>query len=106
MQKRRVFKTNERKIDSIMSDSEELASTSSETKIDNIDPELDIRSELFNPLKALLSPEIQIPVKDAPQYDNVAQYESAMKKQQTAETVSSFLLWVDKIEPLSFLSIF
>lgn len=70
-----------------MSDSEE-SSTSSEMRIENIDPELDIRSELFNPLKALLSPEIQIPIKDAPYYNNVAHYESAMKRQQTGESVS------------------
>ncbi|XP_055314888.1 U7 snRNA-associated Sm-like protein LSm11 [Sitodiplosis mosellana] len=71
-----------------MSDSEELTSTSSEMRIENIDPELDIRSDLFNPLKALLSPEIQIPIKDAPQYNNVAQYESAMRRQQTGETTT------------------
>lgn len=70
------------------SDSEELTSVSNEMRIENIDPELDIRSDLFNPLKALLSPEIQIPIKDAPQYNNVAQYESAMKRQQTGESVS------------------
>lgn len=75
-----------------MCDPEELASTSNEMRIENIDPELDIRSELFNPIKALLSPEIQIPIKDAPQYNNVAHYESAMRKQQTGESVSSMLL--------------
>lgn len=71
-----------------MNDSEEVASTSGEMRIENIDPELDIRSELFNPLKALLSPEIQIPIKDAPYYNNVAHYESAMKRQQAGESVS------------------
>lgn len=55
-------------------------------RIENIDPELDIRCELFNPLKALLSPEIQIPTKDAPYYNNVAHYESAMKRQKSCES--------------------
>lgn len=74
-----------------MSDADELVSGSCEHEIDNIDPELDIRSELFNPLKALLSPEIKISIKDAPMYNNVAQYESEMRKSQTDQFVSSFI---------------
>lgn len=68
-----------------MSESKESES-SDEIKIENIDPELDIRSELFNPLKALLSPEIRIPIKNAPQYNNVAHYESAMRRQESGES--------------------
>lgn len=72
-----------------MSESKELASTSSDTKSDDLqsqvtDPELDIRSEYFNPLKALLSPELHMPIKDAPMYNNIAHYESTMKRQQAA----------------------
>lgn len=75
-----------------MSDPEKQASSSNDMRIENIDPELDIRSELFNPIKALLSPEIQIPIKDAPLYNNVAHYESAMRKQQTGKDSVSFIL--------------
>lgn len=45
-----------------------------------IDPELDIRSEKFNPLKALLSPQTIIPYPNAPTLDNIAIFESKLKK--------------------------
>lgn len=43
-------------------------------------PELDIRSELFDPLKALYSDEIYIPVRNARIYDNIGKYESEMNR--------------------------
>ncbi|XP_031640081.1 U7 snRNA-associated Sm-like protein LSm11 [Contarinia nasturtii] len=86
-----------------MSESKEMSSSSSdEMKIENIDPELDIRSEFFNPLKALLSPEIQIPIKDAPQYNNVAQYESEMRKQESGGPSSTKQHAAPKIPPISY----
>lgn len=71
-----------------MSESKETASTSAESvdgenKKPEIDPELDIRSEHFNPLRALYAPEIFIPVKNPPLYNNLAHFESAMKRRET-----------------------
>lgn len=55
-----------------------------------IDPELDIRSEYFNPLKALYAPEIQYPIANPRLYNNVAQYEAAMKREGSSDnSVSS-----------------
>lgn len=76
-----------------MSEPEEQASSSrknskDESQSECIDPELDIRSEHFNPLKALYAPEIDIPVKNAPHYNNIAHYESALKRQQAGGSVS------------------
>lgn len=76
-----------------MSDPKEFPSTSNDTKSDDSqaqvsDPELDIRSEYFNPLKALLSPELHMPIKDAPMYNNIAHYESVMRQQQAGDSVS------------------
>lgn len=48
-----------------------------ETQI--VDPELDIRSAQFNPLKALYASSVPLPNENAPIYDNISQYESAMK---------------------------
>lgn len=48
----------------------------------SIDPELDIMSPRFNPLKALYAPADHLPVENAPCYNNLAHYESAMKLQQ------------------------
>lgn len=53
-----------------------------------VDPELDIKSEHFNPLKALLSTDVPIPIGDAPLYNNIAHYESTMKRQNTSALVS------------------
>lgn len=47
-----------------------------------IDPELDILSERFNPLKALYAPSVPLPVQNAPIYNNLAHYESVMKQRQ------------------------
>lgn len=41
-----------------------------------IDPELDFRSERFNPLKALYSPDTPATIKNVKLYDNLAQFES------------------------------
>lgn len=56
-----------------------------------IDPELDITSVQFNPLKALYAPTVRLPVENAPIYNNLAHYESAMrfKQQQHASGDSS-----------------
>lgn len=45
-----------------------------------IDPELDIRSDKFNPLKALLTTEKLVLNENAPIYDNIAVFESRMKR--------------------------
>lgn len=50
-----------------------------------LDPELDIRSDKFNPLKALTSSDFVVPVKNAKIYDNVAQFESAWKRIASGE---------------------
>lgn len=54
---------------------------------EDYDPELDILSEQFNPLKALTTSKIfNLPRQNAPIYNNLAQFESAMKKQQMNAT--------------------
>lgn len=57
------------------------------------DPELDIKSKQFNPLKVLMSPKIDVPVANAPVYDNCAMYEAAAlraenKLKNTAKTTA------------------
>lgn len=54
----------------------------SDSEDSDIDPELDLRSAQFNPLKALTSAKVWIPDKKAPVYDNLAQYEGAIRKQE------------------------
>lgn len=49
------------------------------------DPELDVRSEQFNPLKALYSDQMFSPYKKVPLYDNLAMFEAAMRKQEINE---------------------
>lgn len=61
-----------------MDDTVESASADSTTI--NIDPELDIRSDKFNPLKALLTEEKLVLQKNAPIYDNISMFESRMKR--------------------------
>lgn len=77
-----------------MSEPKEQASLSRKSSKDEpqsecIDPELDIRSEHFNPLKALYAPEIDIPIQNAQLFNNLAHYESALKRQQAGGSVSS-----------------
>lgn len=43
-----------------------------------IDPTLDITSELFDPLKALYAENVIIPYKNAKVYDNISKYESSV----------------------------
>lgn len=60
-----------------MSDREEA---SADAESSSYDPELDILSDQFNPLKALLS-ETKLKLhENAPIYDNVAIFESRMKR--------------------------
>lgn len=47
-----------------------------------VDPELDIKSAHFNPLKALYASSVHVPVENVPIYNNIAHYESAMKMRQ------------------------
>lgn len=63
-----------------------IESGGDESREYEIDPELDIRSEYFNPIKALYAPEIKIPVQNPRLYNNVAQYESAMKRLESGQT--------------------
>lgn len=62
-----------------MDDRTESASGADSTTT-GIDPELDIRSDKFNPLKALLTEEKLVLHKNAPIYDNVSVFESRMKR--------------------------
>lgn len=48
----------------------------------NYDPELDIRNEHFNPLKALYAPSAHMPTENVPLYNNLAHFESSMKMRQ------------------------
>lgn len=70
-------------------DNEPRPSTSKSNKTQlkpNLPPELDIRSELFDPLKALYSNDIYIPVKNARIYDNIGKYESEMNRPKDDKT--------------------
>lgn len=51
-----------------------------------LDPELDIKSEKFNPLKALTSPDFVLPVEKAKIFDNVAAFEYHWKKTLSGES--------------------
>lgn len=68
-----------------MSDSEKPAEKKSDDTAPDeskpIDPELDIRSEAFNPLKAIYSTKTYVPVTKAKIYDNIAKFESVMAAQ-------------------------
>lgn len=81
-----------------MSESKQFTSSTGDDDSDDeerteyeIDPELDIRSEYFNPIKALYAPEIHMSLPNAKLYDNVAQYEAAMKIQGTSRSSVSSL---------------
>lgn len=50
------------------------------------DPELDLRNQQFNPLKALYAPSIHVPSQNVPIYNNLAHFESAMKMRQQQQT--------------------
>lgn len=56
-----------------------------------IDPELDIRSERFNPLKALYSPDIPVSIENAKIYDNISQFESNVIKKKTSNHLVSVI---------------
>lgn len=51
-----------------------------------IDPELDIRSEKFNPLKALYTPYPLIPYPDVRLHDNIASFEASVKKRALVQS--------------------
>lgn len=51
-----------------------------------VDPELDVTSDKFNPLKALTSPNFVLPVKKAKVFDNVAVFESFWRRSLSGET--------------------
>lgn len=59
----------------------ESSAQSEEPQFSN-DPELDVRSEQFNPLKALTSQQMIPPYKKVPIYDNVSMFLSAMRKRE------------------------
>lgn len=53
----------------------------SDSEDSEIDPELDVRSEQFNPLRALTSSKTWLPKKDAPVFDNLAVFEANVRRQ-------------------------
>lgn len=58
----------------------EVESDRTNTEEETVDSALDVTSEFFDPLKALYSKSIHIPVKNAKLYDNVSKFESALLK--------------------------
>lgn len=50
------------------------------------DPELDVKSDKFNPLKALTSSDFVLPVEKAKIFDNVAVFESYWKRTLSGES--------------------
>lgn len=54
-----------------------------------VDPELDIKSGQFNPLKALYASSVHVPIENVPIYNNIAHYESAMKMRQQQQRNTS-----------------
>lgn len=64
-----------------MSDEEELLPTSEAKSeaIDLYDAALDFYSDKFDPLKALMSDKVVVPVPDAPVFDNISKYDSYTK---------------------------
>lgn len=61
-----------------------------ESATTDIDPELDIHSDKFNPLKALLTEEKLVLHENAPIYDNISIFESRMKRaESTTSTIKA-----------------
>lgn len=58
---------------------------SNRTEPEPIDPTLDVTSELFDPLKALYSETVHIPVKNAKVFDNISIFESYMARKVSAK---------------------
>lgn len=56
-----------------------------------IDPELDFRSERFNPLKALYSPDTPATIKNIKVYNNLAQFESFVMKGRESVQVTEVI---------------
>lgn len=56
-----------------------------------IDPELDFRSERFNPLKALYSPDTPVTIKNVKLYNNLAQFESIVMKQRDSDQATEVI---------------
>lgn len=61
---------------------ERTSDKSTQREPHSYDPELDIRSKHFNPLKALYAPSIPLPTENVPVYNNLAHFESTMKMRQ------------------------
>lgn len=56
-----------------------------------IDPELDFRSERFNPLKALYSPDTPATIKNVKLYNNLSQFESIVMKERDRVQVTEVI---------------
>lgn len=59
-----------------------------ESAKNDIDPELDIHSDAFNPLKALLTEKKLVLHDQAPIYDNIWIFESRMKRTESNTTTN------------------
>lgn len=53
------------------------------------DPTLDLTSEHFDPLKALYSDNVTVPYKNAPVYDNISKYYSAVHGPKRTDNASN-----------------
>lgn len=54
---------------------------------ESTDPELDVCSKEFNPIKALLASKATVPYPNAPIYDNIAKFEAITTKMSNPSTV-------------------
>lgn len=72
-----------------------------ETQI--VDPELDLKSAHFNPLKALYASSVHVPVDNVPTYNNIAHYESTMRMRQQQHTSGDGSVSKSREKKLNFL---
>ena len=54
--------------------------------MEKTNPELDFTSSEFNALEALTSPDVEIPVPEAPMFNNLAQFISAQNRTRARQT--------------------
>lgn len=55
---------------------------------EQIDPTLDVSSELFDPLKALYAKHIKLPYENAKTFDNICQFQTYLNKQNDSSAGS------------------
>ncbi len=61
--------------------------------MEKTNPELDFTSSEFNALEALTSPDVDIPVPDAPMYNNLGQFISTLTRARARQAQTDTDVW-------------